>query len=151
MASSKHHCQYMARRQGQHSYFINLVIAPLIRTAALDVRWYSISERLSFSLCKVSFPSHLKFICIHHENKRNNYKTIAHIPSSWHKCLFSSSLYYLFDIYLTNLRAYSPYIFILFYSLYIFPCGHNLLVNKLFCSKPNKVYLTFPRMIGYSG
>ena len=37
----------------------------VIYIAALHVRWYSISERLSFSLCKVSFPSHLKLICIH--------------------------------------------------------------------------------------
>lgn len=40
----------------------------VICTAAVDVRWYSISEGVSFSLCKVS-SFHLKVIYIHFEKK----------------------------------------------------------------------------------
>lgn len=134
--------------------------ATVICTAALDVRWYSISEEISFSLCKVSFLSHLKvFVFIlKKKKKRKNYETLTHISSTlyWNDCLISSSLYYLSGVYLTYLRAYYPYIFILFYSLYIFPSYNNLIVNNhllqmftLNSKHQITVYLTSPSVIGY--
>ena len=133
MASTKHHSMSVHGRETRSTFIFHKPdnSTTVIYTAALHVRWYSISERLSFSLYKVFFPSHLRVICIHLGKKElQNY--CPYFQQLAQMFIFFQSLLS-FLIYLTYLSAYSLCIFILFYSLHIFPCEHNLLVNKIFC------------------
>lgn len=133
MASSQHHSMSVHGKETRSAFIFHKPgnNTTVICKAALDVRCYSISEGVSFSLCKVSFPFHLKVICTHFEKKKLSYITHSLSTLYWHDCLFSLNFCYHFGV--EHMWEHAIHlVFILFHSLYISLCYNNFIVNNLF-------------------